>query len=206
MITYEQIKSFCDPDGLPNRMNPWTTPDGKTAATDSKVMIVVDGVFPETPEMVGKALDVTRHIEAIRHNTQLLDTSGVEIKKRVEKCFACDGAGEVFFCSKCDGAGEVECNECGHDGPCSKCNGTGYQDKPRKDGLGETCEDCGGDGLCAIYENVEIQGFWFAGMRLEKIMKLPGFRNLRMETGKIHDPVAFDFDGGCGLIMPLSMP
>ena len=208
MITYEQIKIICNPHGAPIYQNPWTTPDGKTAATDGKILIVVDAVFPEMPDpsALVKHPDISQYLGVLDKKTWRLDTAGIEIKKYKADCWECEGTGCFSVCPECDGDGECTCS-CGDEHDCHKCGGHG--NIVGDDGSGDAfaCEDCGGTGEIVKAHPVEIQGLILNGILLEKIMALPGFRNLRADPcdtpTDMHSPLAFDFDGGWGVMMPM---
>lgn len=204
MITYEQIKTICDPYGAPAYQNPWTTPDGKTCATDQKILIVVEAVFIETPELpVGMLpLDPARYLSTLDKKTFQLDTDQVKIKKFKAECQDCKGMGVFSVCPQCDGDGGCTCS-CGDEHDCCECHGRGWIIGDDGSGDAEACEDCGGTGKIEKADPVEIQGYCLNGLLLEKIMALPGFRNLRAEPDGVDSPLAFDFDGGWGVMMPM---
>lgn len=202
MITYERIKTICDPDGAPIYQQPWTTPDGKTAATEGHIAILVDAVFPETPALKSGARypDLRMHFSDLGLKNEILDTSGIKIEKKTVDCWECDGTGVFSPCQECDGDGRHECS-CGLSHDCGKCDGSGRGEPGTG---GEECPYCDGTGEAEKYDPVKVGRWLFRGDLLEKIMALPGFKNLRSRPGKKCEPLAFDFDGGVGVIMPMA--
>lgn len=94
-------------------------------------------------------------------------------------------------CDSCLGSGDCEC-DCGHTHECSDCNGTGKHE-------GYEIAEGAGDPIVVGDSKYQRQHIW-------RISRLPGAlvypdSLIEMKTGKA---LPFTFEGGVGLLMPLS--
>jgi hypothetical protein len=113
-------------------------------------------------------------------------------------CLVCEGRGRVgtTTCATCKGNQEVVCEACGHEHECDDCNGLGY-------GGGTTCRSCRGKQRVTRPVRQTIAGVSFNYEYVAKILSLPNpqYSRSSVRPGKA---LAFRFDGGEGVLMPLS--
>lgn len=136
-----------------------------------------------------------------------------------ETCRDCKGSGKIKSCRKCGGEGAVECGSCGQDADCGDCEGAGCI-AVVKDAEGEdisTCEDCDGAGEVESMQSdtpdiARFPGHDFRTEYIDLIKELPGLEVALSPApatvwgDALRAAMAFRFDGGCGLIMPIVRP
>jgi hypothetical protein len=88
---------------------------------------------------------------------------------------------------------------------CPQCDGKGtciYEagDPP------ETCDCCDGYKMIPLYSKIEINGVFFSDHLLSLIKDLPDIKiyPVKMTQSLTYPPSYFKFDGGDGLIMPMT--
>lgn len=125
-----------------------------------------------------------------------------------EPCNDCRGIGRVTECEDCDGEGEHECLECGNETECASCQGSGVHPDRLGDAEAIKCAACAGSGhrddKCSVTlaDNLHISqryALLIADLPAARIVSVP-------RDPKDLRAVPFVFDGGDGLVMPLSRP
>jgi len=119
-------------------------------------------------------------------------------------CKTCDGSGFNKKCYDCDGSGEVECKCCGNESDCKTCSGSGTLKATKDHPHGIPCEDCDGSGGLKEWAPVEIGGKYFSSKFLWIIKDLAGL--VFMVANDSNAAARFTFDGGEGVLMPMSKP
>ena len=190
-MTPDELKQYCAKGKMRFDIDQSWNYKGYSYATDGKMMIripttepdTLDGKFPENVDTEFNWLAPVSIVET-------------ENLKRVE-CPTCHGYGlPILKCDACDGRGEHYCSRCEDAHDCANCQGTG--DYPDHDSTAK-CPDCNGNkgGFNKRVGNRIIAYFY-----INKIQRLP---NVRYQTcGKPEDAMRFTFDGGEGIIMPLT--
>jgi hypothetical protein len=114
------------------------------------------------------------------------------------QCLACKGIGLVNTrkCITCDGTGETTCDYCHKSDECEDCWGDGYTG-------GTKCKACGGKCWVSGREKQLIGGVPFNAEFVQKILALPNVQYSPSSVQK-SKPIAFKFDGGEGMLMPLN--
>jgi len=125
-----------------------------------------------------------------------------DYEQEKKKCSICRGTGKVEECPECKGIGEVYFQNIYNDYEfeCLTCNGHG-----EVSGGKNACEECEGTGQVYAdrWAGIDI-GNKRIGLRLlDKIKELPGVM-LGNCSGDDKAPVMFRFDGGDGLLMPMT--
>jgi hypothetical protein len=113
-------------------------------------------------------------------------------------CDTCRGTGRVGSeeCDDCDGDGTFYHGR--HEYDCKECDGRGNQ---ISDGTTHTCPDCCGLGELRSCSRVAIGCAEGDAAYLRVIDKLPGVKVASGQTKE--NPIAFVFDGGSGILMPM---
>ena len=116
------------------------------------------------------------------------------LPEREVQCDECKGTCKVS-CSECEGEGEAEC-DMGHMHECDECGGCGDYD----------CDVCKRSGvirdepLCKCTERrIELLGKTFDASMLRPFTTLPGVQCAIVNYSQL----AFRFDGGDGVLMPI---
>jgi hypothetical protein len=111
----------------------------------------------------------------------------VEPVMSMQKCPHCT-------CKTCHGSGETECPTCHNDCDCEECDGDGF----------DGCEQCHETGMMMLPDFYTIDGIKIAARYWDKIRALPNVMYaLPANKSDRLRPIAFRFDGGDGLVMPL---
>lgn len=125
------------------------------------------------------------------------------VNPKFETCPRCGGQRYVADCETCNGEGDTECSECGHSCECDDCHGKGYF--PCGEGVeGSThCDACMGNGTLPVERYVLINPTSCYDIRyLLMLQDLPG---IMIAPRGENDPMIFKFDGGMGMLMPVSL-
>jgi hypothetical protein len=116
-------------------------------------------------------------------------------------CRECGGIGKVTECGDCDGEGDVnwESNSgIEYSAVYKLCNGKGVVS-----GSAKVCDDCGGSGRKKKYDRIYVGSKFLDCRYLELLKQLPGVK-IAPDFAKGYSPIPVKFEGGTGLIMPLS--
>jgi hypothetical protein len=170
--------------------------EGKAAATDGSILIIVDAPAPN------EAADFLAHASIFGHKTVAMAreqfgayVEASSIKLSDKECSHCDGTGRarVEECEACDGDGEVWHKN--KSATCPICDGSGVVVET---GKGDPCKSCGGTGrgVPSSYGNEYTIASHYVAL-------LQGLPNCRVKAHEGNHPVPFTFDGGCGVVMPL---
>ena len=209
------LQAFCQSDDdfivHCDRTTPWSF-GAYSYATDGIIGIRVarrDGITREDgPDLEGL-------IQSTPEEGALIPLPVFTLPPGVD-CGVCDGLGYLESCAECSGMGETECTSCGHDAECEECDGSGHlsafdvnKGVARIEATHERavpCDDCEGSGKIAARRNLSVEialGTYIDAVHLDRLRALP---NVRIDTpqNKKFSPIRFAFDGGIGLIMPLS--
>ncbi len=111
-------------------------------------------------------------------------------------CPYCAGMGkESKDCPHCEGECIVECETCGHEDDCAECHGKGKEIVSMK-----PCAFCANG---TKYADVRMGDQYIDGSRLKYMMNyLPNLEPIPASY-KVGAPIAFVFDGGQAVLMPL---
>ena len=183
---------FCSSDAIrPALMEPFSL-GPHTYATDGRVIIRVPVIAGVKTENIG-ADKLEWNLPAGGTVCAIPEIQPPEMLA----CPDCKGTGKMKLCARCNGKGWTRCFECGHETECRTCRGktANNPDTP--------CCECDGAGRYEAFgQTVEIGGSLFGAQYLRKIVTLPG---LVFYVGTdATQPAYFTFDGGEGIIMPIS--
>ena len=180
-----------------------------TCATDHRILLACDGHIDEfdgksgvKPNTLQKYAENYGKFAAVMQVHQPLETTGDPVGRPDEKCDDCKGSGWSRTCHNCDGDGDFECEECGHVDECKSCKGTGSIPCPPTGNDADKCECCSGRGIIQYDRGIKC-GEVFLGVKYVGIMRAIGVKTIRV-VSKQH-PVMFEFDGGHGYLMPMSL-
>ncbi len=198
------LLKFCArEDGRYKISQPFFRGDGWKYATDGVYCVRVKSDGEKTPDSI-KADELFK-AETMASESVPIDESlfvpMLETDKSAHingiKCFRCAGTGrESKDCPTCNGCGSVECDKCGHDLECFECNNGKIVVSNNQ------CMHC----IQGVrYADIAFaQGVRVDGSRLKYMMlNLPNLRVLPASFIPDHRPIAFVFDGGEALLMPL---
>lgn len=189
MTTTVDLYPFCLHE--PSRYSlekPWRLPDGRVAATDARILVVLDD-GSGFDEPAGKVPDVVKALKHFGEAAEWLPYP--EIKGPPRGADDEWNTGQV--CSECDGAGYEECSQCGHEEECSHCDGDGrvngvwWYDRDEGErymNVGNMTFDRRYLWLFTLFENVVWQE--------ETLNGSPNALNVK-------------FDGGIGVLMPVDL-
>lgn len=211
------LKPFCstNKDGL---HEPFSI-SGYTYATNGQVAIRVDrreGVAEGGPKEPHK---IESLFAAAENDTFAAADHLRALPKQADSyCKSCRSVGKLVECETCNGTGEHEC-DCEHcEEDCDDCKGKGGIPyiPDRSDITGRKlidCSDCEGTGRNFDKRTVDLgSGLWINADYLSRVLALPGPLRVSQPSFTINPdwgnrrsyaPVAFKFDGGMVLIMPL---
>lgn len=136
--------------------------------------------------------------DADRHG--MPDTAWPQVEPEMEQvtCDKCEGSGfSRETCGKCGGNGYGECTHCGSEIDCDNCKGDGDVKSKTK------CEACRGLGDVMKPMPVAIGHRHVAGVYHNIIRTMPGVRF--SDAGAANQPIPFSWDGGRGVVMPVSV-
>lgn len=120
------------------------------------------------------------------------------------KCERCAGTGRVRKCPDCDGDGTKECPECGNEDDCRRCGGSGSLGPADNVTSGVHCFSCEGTGAGKQeLQTVMVGPASYDTKYLRMIAALP---NAKLWITDEFSACFFQFDGGCGYLMPMRMP
>lgn len=119
------------------------------------------------------------------------------------KCEDCGGSGKHeettrSECSSCNGTGKCYCICCEDTHDCKKCRGVGSHTRVKCLGI---CKGCNGEGQANLYKIGEsVIAFRYAKI----LFDLPQCKICVPKTN--NKVMAFTFDGGTGILVPLLLP
>lgn len=195
-----ELTPFCSVEERRTQITePWSVGD-HTVASDGLLLVRVPR-RDDVPDR-GLAPNLDRVFAAAAPFENLRPLPEFELPP-AKACRQCGGFGHIVACKECDGDGVIECCECGHERDCEDCRGKGVRYVEQGTEGAEVCTACRGAG--AGYEHISIafaSGLLLAASLVVRMRQLPGLRiNLGAIGGR---PVPFVFEGGDGLVMPLS--
>jgi len=199
MITQELLQKFCAANDYREYIRrPWKVGE-RVYATNGKYAIRLDSADGHSvEEITGKRANVEK---LIAEHVVVSEWGSVPNLPAKIDCWACRGTGKVRLgeCEDCDGNGSFWHGN--HDYECQNCDGTGWH--AVDGGAEQDCSHCLGIGeeLCRRENFTKVYNATVDGAFLRVIAQLP---NVKVSSGKTAtDPIMFEFDGGCGLLMPL---
>jgi len=206
MLTAIDLTRFCNKNDIRIPLQqPWSD-DQYSYATDGHILVRIQRI-PEITNTDGVSLEhlPLDHDEMAEWHSL---PSEIPNDQRVP-CKVCKGSGRITECNDCDGTGHVdytfeasngETYEENHD--CPVCDGSG-----KTNGEGDRCEECEGKGSQLVPASVKIEsiGMNISSHLLLKVHDLPGVQ-IAIKSHGPYDlpPVRFRFEGGIGLMMPMS--
>jgi len=189
------LQPFCHPD---RRTSGISTPFSRmdhTYATDGKLIVRV----PRLAD-VGER-DNTPQVDNLGWNhAELADwTDAPELDQAtVKRCSVCKGTGKTNICPECYGYGEVltETSMNWYEVTCKTCVAAG-----KVAGGEDVCDYCAGTGK-DVDTPVEWRSGHISALMLTRLSTLPGLQ--LSPYGEPTEVIRFKFDGGEGLVMPMS--
>jgi len=177
-MTEPDLRAFCDAKH-PQRKTPFVL-DGWEYAASSTISVRVPSLSATTSPEDAKWQQREPRREAWDQKGQAVPVS-VELVGRT--CPVCLGGGVILD-------------------PCTdpRCDRVFPSDDP--------CPVCGGGGSLPYPEVVEIEGQWFRGEDIHKLLALPHLAIIvppDCDT-TVHHPRLFTFDGGQALLIPVDPP
>lgn len=197
--TQIDLTPFCDPESRYAIGKPFVR-SGVLYATDGRVLICLpadgepDSVserrFPDMASAMNDWRDVPSDWKPWPEPLYV---------ERLIACQTCNNTGAAHHreCSRCSGEGEIACHECDNDYDCPDCDGEGTI-------LCGKCHACGGAKEVTGPHHIRLGEVAVSWINDQKVRTLPGllYSILEKPTGAI---VLLKFDGGRGLLMPLTL-
>lgn len=212
MIPLELLQSFCieKESGRIRVMQPFTRGDF-SYATDGHIVVRVAAradVPADQYDVKVEPLFVPPVGELVPVPPVDLGPEPVHVVKPCTKCQT-HGRFTAITCETCRGTGEVKCGSCGHKDECATCDGTGISSRTPDPAGDEECEACDATGDenhgRVVHYPIEVLGYHIDRPVLKKLLALPGLRIDARGNRKGVRAVAFAFDGGDGMVMPMVM-
>jgi hypothetical protein len=175
-MTLELLKTFCSTDVLRHAITEPFSAGGFTYATTGLILLRVPLLrdVPERPD-APKLDEAMDKFPKPDVSVEWFDFPIAPEKPAKEPTVICDD---------CSGSGEVRCSHCDNWTDCEECGGTGQIESS------ETIQ-------AVLVGNRKMNGD-----HLRLIATLPNPKAAINHGGGM-DPIAFKFDGGIGLVMPL---
>ena len=185
--------------------------DGYAIATDGHVAATIATPEPDTddPNAVFRVISeaISNAWDGIKLDSPMFEPLEIGSGKTTT-CTTCGGSGEAIKCPSCDGTGEVSidhdykhkgkwCSD-SYDHECILCDGTGkIQNEDEK------CEDCGGEGVIAESDFIDIAGSRFSGEAIRALLRLSPISIHPRVDGKELKPHPIRGAGWIGTILPM---
>ena len=181
---------------------------GGTVASDGAIIVWVPGVHHDAvePEPLNRLNDMLSSAQReIAENQNWVEAAS--IIGGPAKCARCKGVGRLKFieCADCDGEGSFWHGR--HEYECQECDGHGsVESSEEADEDDDACVYCQGTGLTLkrTPSSYGTDRFTIDAFYIQKLRALPG---CRLVVHKKLPPagIAFTFDGGLGIVMPLEI-
>lgn len=199
----QQLSVFCDSSRheieKPFSLGPWSY------ATNGHLVVRVPRAddVPEWDAINERAQALFDRVDMAAAEAALIEIPELP-KVETTLCTTCAGQGRVKECPECDGEGEVELESSHHRyfNTCKTCNGDGLIGAADNVDDKKICTACHGTGKKTPTVRVPLGATGFSLRYLSMLKAIPG---MRIAPLHITDAAYFRFDGGEGLLMPMSV-